>query len=200
MTVDISVFTRETKNKIAWAPDTGGNWAPQNVNKHSCIGSEFEVKGKFNDRLQVAFTYTYLNAEQTNKEIVYSDWITGEIRQELKTRIAAFTPAHEVGANATFKPAIGTQLNFGARFVDKRINYYPNYNNVPVVTMDTKTLKSHTVIDGKLTQIIIRNLKLSVGINNILDMDYMEQFGTTFNDRGYPMPGRNYTLVMNWSL
>lgn len=195
---NLSVFTRETENKIAWAPDTAGNWQPQNLNKHSCKGGEFEIKSNFNDKLSMGLTYTYLDAKQTNKEVIYSDWITGEVRQESKTRIAAFTPRHEIGTNLTFKAGTGIQFNLTSRFVSERINYYPNYDNSPVVTMDTRTLKNYLVIDGKLSQTIMRNLKLSIGMNNIFNEDYMEQFGTTFKDQGYPMSPRSYTVGIDF--
>ncbi|MDI6841002.1 MAG: TonB-dependent receptor [bacterium] len=197
LVADLSIFTLNTKDKIAWAPDTGGIWRPQNVNMHSCKGGELELNGNFKDKLLVGLTYAYLDAKQTNREIIYSDWMTGEVRQEFKTRIAAFTPRYEIGTNVTLKPATGTQLNLRARFVDKRVNYYPNYENVPVVTVDTKPLNSCWVMDAKFTQ-RMGNLKLEIGIDNIFNKDYIEQFGTSFKDRGYPMPLRTYIIGMNY--
>ncbi|MBI5206830.1 MAG: TonB-dependent receptor, partial [Candidatus Firestonebacteria bacterium] len=185
----LGVFKRDTDNKIAWAPKANGDWEPQNINKHKLSGVELELLKKLK-LYSFGVSYTFLDAEQENKEIVYSDWLTGETKQEFKNRRAAFTPKHELAVKIGLNFEKGTKINFNTRYISERYNYYPNYNNSPQVTMDTKKLPDYFVADIKLSQNIKENYNIFLSVNNILDKKYKEQFGTTFKDQGYPMPPR----------
>ncbi len=102
-------------------------------------------------------------------------------------------------AGVTVKSPWNTDFHLYGKWIDERVNYYSNYSNAPVVTTDTRNLDSYTVIDIRLIQRIGSD-NISVGVSNIFNEDYMEQFGDTFEDRGYPMPPRNYRIGINYSL
>lgn len=198
VTMDVSLFKRDTEDKIAWAPDTGGVWKPTNINQHHLLGGELTLKSPMDRFFSLQISYTYLDAEETVREVVYSEW-GGETKTEDRKRKAAFIPRNTLTAGITIKSPWNTDFHLYGKWVDERVNYYSNYSNAPVVTTDTRHLDSYTVIDIRLVQ-RIGSGNISVGVSNIFNEDYMEQFGDTFEDRGYPMPPRNYRIGINYSL
>lgn len=193
----IALFRRNVDNLIAWAPSgLNGLWQPSNINQYLLNGIETELNARgdvFNARL----SYTYLDARQTNLEIVFSDWTTGDQRLEYVERPAAFVPKHNIGFNlmctgASFK----ISLNGTAR--SEIMNYYSDeYSNPSTeVSMIEKKLPARMVINVRASW-AFSVIEPFVEIRNLLNTSYCDQFGSQLADNDYPLPGRTYGIGLN---
>jgi vitamin B12 transporter len=198
----LSLFMRNVKDRITWLPQQDNIWRPQNVNDLIIKGLDIEFKHYINESIDYMIGATYLNARQQNDEIVYSyyDWVadTGLTIIEEVERKAAFVPEYSISSQLSITLAGRVKLNIAGQYVGERVNYYPNYDDYPTVTMDEKILKSYIVINSALTADIYEYLAVSIGIKNIFDAGYATQFGNSLIDLDYPMPGR--TFFMRFSL
>ena len=197
----LSIFTRNIDDRIAWMPGPDDLWQPQNLNHLAVKGTDFEIKQQISDFVSYSVNATFLSARQKNEEIVYSfyDWMNDTsltIFEEIE-RVAAFTPEFTLSSKINFSLLPGFNLNIAGQYVSERFNYYPNYEDYPNVTMDTKKLGSHIVINAALTKTIHRYLTIAAGIKNLTDTDYALQFGNSIDDRDYPMPGRTYFIRLS---
>jgi len=194
----VSFFVRSVKDRIAWLPQENNLWQPQNVNYLAIKGFDLELKHLITDFIRHRIEITYLNAQQTNDEIVYDyyDWVadTSLIVYEEVQRPAAFTPDLTISSvfNVILPQDFG--LNISAQYARRRVNYYANYDAYPVVSMDTKSLNDYLVINTSLSKEVFSRVSLSAGVKNLFATDYSLQFGNTAEDRDYPMPGRVYFI------
>jgi outer membrane cobalamin receptor len=194
-----AIFRRNVSDMIAWAPTgSGDDWQPMNINKYLLTGAEAELAVK-RSRYQVRLSYTYLNGEQTNSEVVYSDWITKELRLENITRPAAFIPTHSLALSILYRgPAF--RLGVNADYHSEIVNYYPDYlTQAPIVSMVRKELDPRTVLDARFSWLMGR-LEPFVEVRNALDIAYSEQFGYALEDGDYPLPGRTYLAGLRLGL
>jgi outer membrane cobalamin receptor len=192
----LSIFIRNVDDRIAWMPGADDVWRPQNLNYLNVKGIDVEVKQRISDFLDYTIEATYLNARQKNEEIIYSyyDWMNDTsltIFEEIE-RQAAFTPEFTLASKINFHLPAGINLNIAGQYLSKRSNYYPDYDDYPNVTMDTKYLSGHIIIHTSLTKKINRYLTIAAGMKNLTDTDYALQFGNTIDDLDYPMPRRTY--------
>ena len=192
----LSLFARNIDERIAWMPGSDGLWRPQNLNYLNVKGMDLEVKHYLSYFFSYTLNATYLDAQQKNEEIVYSfyDWINDTsltIVQEIE-RQAAFTPKFTVASSFSFTLPAGMKFNIAGRYLSERVNYYPNYDDYPNVSMDTKKLPGNIVINASLSATVNRYLIITAGMKNLTDTDYALQFGNTVEDRDYPMPRRTY--------
>ena len=197
----LSIFMRSVDARIAWMPGADDIWRPQNLNNLNVRGLDLEIQHQIFDLIDYSIEATYLNARQRNEEIVYSfyDWMNDTsltIIEEIE-RPAAFTPKFTLSSKINFSLPAGINLNIAGQCYSERRNYYPNYDDYPNVTMDTKKLSSHVVVNTALTKMIYRYLTVTVGIKNLTDTDYALQFGNKIADLDYPMPGRTYFARLN---
>jgi len=194
----LSLFVRSVEERIAWLPQQDNLWRPQNVNLLSIKGLDIELNHHIREFIDYTVGVTYLNARQKNDEILYSyyDWLADTaltIIEEVE-REAAFTPKYSVSSKINFSLPADVKLSIAGQYVSERINYYPNYDDYPTVTMDEKILNSYIVFNAALSADIFKYVALSIGVKNILDTDYATQFGNTIYDLDYPMPGRTYFM------
>jgi outer membrane cobalamin receptor len=192
----LSLFLRNVSDRIAWLPSTDYFWQPQNVNHLAVKGMDLEWRHQPYSFIQYTIQATYLSARQKNDEIVYSyyDWMADTshtIIEEIE-RKAAFTPKLSLLANIDFTLPNGWDLNLAGSYVAKQVNYYPNYDNYPIVSTDTKILDSYLIINIALSKELFSHAQLTVGIKNMLNTDYATQFGYTVDDLDYPMPHRTF--------
>ncbi|MBA7482353.1 Vitamin B12 transporter BtuB [subsurface metagenome] len=192
-----SLFNREIKDMIAWIPDASGLWKPSNVNKHSTWGAELEFNANLTKQITSRISYIFLNAKQIKKEVVYDDFM-GTVILEEKERKAAFVPCNKINFDLNYQSNFDLKVSINGQFLDKMVNYYPDYSKLPNVTMNTKKLARHFTLNAKISQGILDNLEIFITGNNLLDTDYKEQFGTSFYDQGYPMPGRTIMAGISW--
>ncbi|UCD85400.1 MAG: TonB-dependent receptor, partial [Deltaproteobacteria bacterium] len=196
--INCSVFFRNVKDLIAWVPvSETGLWEPQNVNEHTTLGVEAELEYRLSKLVLLRLSYTYLDAEQKNTEVVYDDF-SGDVRTEEITRTAAFIPKQQGKLNVVFTPITGTQLSFQGRFVGERVAYYTNYDYFPEVSKDIKKTSSYFLCDAKVSQTLRKHMEIFLAIDNLFnEKDYIEQLGTSLNDRGYPFPGISFNGGMS---
>jgi len=185
-----SVFTRGLDDKITWVPGQNGLWKPENVNHVSIKGFEAEVQAKFLANYRITLDYTYLRAKQRNRELVYYDYLTSEMKFEEIERDAAFIPEHNalVSFDITFPGHL--MLSITNSYTSARTNFYENWTGVPEISMQTKTIKGHYLCNICLNSYLFGLLKLGLGSRNLFDTDYAVQFGNSADDLNYPMPGR----------
>jgi vitamin B12 transporter len=190
----LSLFARSIHDRIAWLPGEDNMWQPENVNHIWVRGMDFEIDNQLSDLVSIFLEGSYLYARQKNSEIVYDfyDWVadTGlTIIHEIE-RPAAFTPEYSGAARLCFHLGHAYDMNIEARYVAEQVNYYPNYDEYPDITMDTKTLDPYILLNTSLNTCFYDHIKISIGVKNLLDRDYATQFGDNMNDLDYPMPGR----------
>lgn len=194
----LSLFARNVEDRIAWLPGADNLWQPQNLNYLSVKGLDLEIRHYVNDFFNYSIEATYLSARQKNEEIVYDyyDWIndTSLIIVEEIERKAAFTPDYMIGSHLNLTLPAGIKLNIAGQFISERINYYPNYDDYPNVTMDRKILGRHIVINTAVSKKINKYVVMAAGIKNLTDSEYALQFGHTTWDLDYPMPARTYFM------
>lgn len=185
----LAVFRRHSKDMIAWAPmGENGVWLPFNINRHVAAG--FEARSTvLSGPWKVHLGYSYLHGEQTNREVVYSDWMTGEVHTESVKRTAAYTPRHSATLDAIYQGRrfLGT---LAAAYQGRRVSYYPDYATAaPEVTMAEKRLPGRLVVNAKIGWRRSRLMPYLV-VRNLLNTSYAGQFGNSIEDGNYPMPGR----------
>jgi len=198
----LSLFMRNVKDRIFWLPAENGMWQPQNVNYISVKGLDIEIHSQVNEFMSVYLEGTYLNARQKNREIIYDyyDWIADTsltIIEEIE-RDAAFTAKYAVSSKINLNFPHEFAINLTAFYAAERVNYYPNYDDYPNVTMDEKTLDSYFTVSTCAYKTFLKYLTLSIGIKNLFDAEYATQFGNSIDDRDYPMPGRTFFAQLMW--
>jgi outer membrane cobalamin receptor len=186
----LSLFVREINDRIAWLPTQGGMWRPQNVNHLAIRGVEWETRYTYQKKISVENQITYLHGLQTNRELTNADGTTRDT-----TREAAFIPPLALSSRWDIRLPAGMILNIGGSYTSARKNYYENWDQFPVITMDTKILKAFFVFNAGLMRTFGR-VSASVGCKNLLDEKYATQFGNTVDDLDYPMPPRTYYFQM----
>ncbi len=192
----VSLFTRDIKDRISWMPDTGSLWKPQNLNELSIIGMDIELRGQVFGIMDVSAEGTYLSATQKNDEIVYDyyDWVadTGlTIIQEIE-REAAFIPQYTLNFSQHIHAPYAIDIDLCELYVAPRRNYYVNYDDHPVVTMNEKTLNRYILFNVSVTKAFTRFITLTIGVKNVLNVKYATQFGYSVSDLDYPMPARTF--------
>ncbi|MCX7994297.1 MAG: TonB-dependent receptor [candidate division WOR-3 bacterium] len=198
MFTGFSIFLRDIKDRITWLPTQEGLWKPQNVNLLRTIGMESEINLKLNDNLRMGFDCTYLFARQRNRELIYYDFTTQEMRFEEKERKAAFIPELILGMRIGYTVAKDFLLTVSTQYTSRRFNYYENWTSLPDITIDTKELKPCYLINLNICRRFFKHLKFSSGIKNLLNYSYSVQFGNSMDDKDYPMPGRTYFAEISW--
>ena len=198
LTVDLVLYRRAVDNMIAWAPTgPGGLWRPTNINRYSVNGLETEFEARL-PSFQVTVNYSLMDARQTNQEVVYDDWLTGETRLEDITRSAAFVPRHSASAQLDFRLA-GFDMNLRGEYRGNVSNYYADYSQSPTVSMAEKILPARTNLNLRLSRSLAK-VTPYMEVRNIFDTRYSEHFGTTFTDGDFPLPGRTITVGVRLNL
>jgi len=201
LVVSATGFLRTTSNLISWQPDTSGLlWRPANIDSSRHLGAELMLNVQPVSGLDVRTSATWLNASQVRKELVFSDWSTGETRSEFVRRQAAFLPKLNLNAQASYRFRFGTRVKLSGRFESERLNYYPNYDSAPRVRMDTKRLPAFAVFDFEVSHRFLRHWLVVLRLENVLNRSYREQFGNSISDRDYPMPGRTIAIQLRYGV
>lgn len=190
---NVAVFRRDVDDMITWAPTLEGKWQPANFNRYLLNGAEAELiaqKEVFNAR----FSYTYLDGRQTNLEVVYSDWMTGDQHLEHIERPAAFIPTHNVGFNLTYISAF-FKINLNGEARSEIVNYYSDEYTNPAaeVSMIEKKLPARTGINVRVSWLLWQ-VEPFLEVRNLLNTSYCDQLGSELADGDYPMPGRTFGI------
>lgn len=193
--LNLSLFKQKVEDMIVWTP-TGdeifpgfNKWKPENFNKLDTLGVELEARLNYED-LALDIGYTYLDAMQKNMELINN--ITNKLEE--KERFAAYTPKHKLDVGLSYDDMFGVEglkLYLDVQYVYKTYNYYQNWSAEPLISMDVKKLPGYALIGLKIIK-RFKNSELYFAIENLTDEDYAK-FGSSINDRNYPLPGRNFT-------
>jgi outer membrane cobalamin receptor len=187
-----SFFMRKIIDRIAWLPTQGGLWRPQNVNRLSIQGLEWETRYSFWNIVKIENQLTYLNGRQKNRELIVADDSTREVE-----RPAAFIPTLAISSCWDIRMPAGLILNLEGSYASARKNYYENWTNYPNITTDTKTLAAYFIFNAGLLRTWFGRLSTALGCKNLLDVKYATQFGNTIDDLDYPMPPRTFYFRMS---
>jgi outer membrane cobalamin receptor len=183
----LSFFIREIRDRIAWLPTQGGFWRPENINRLSVRGLELENRARFTERIKADNEITFLYGRQLNREQINADGSNRDVE-----RPSAFMPALTASSRWDILIPGGFTLNLAGYYTSARKNYYENWTQYPLITVDTKTLKSYVLFNAGLTRTWLGHLSTAAGCKNILDERYATQFGNTTSDLDYPMPPRTF--------
>ncbi len=197
-----SVFVRSIEDRIVWLPADNGSWQPQNADRLAIRGIDCEVYSRLNRALVFSLEGTYLHARQRNSEIIYDFYdpladTSHTVIAEIERR-AAFTPTYRVSARLNADVSHHFALAVCGLLVGEQSNYYPNYDNYPMVLMDVKKLSHYFVLNANVDKVLFKYLTVSVGAKNLLDVQYATQFGNSMYDLDYPMQGRTLFAQVGW--
>lgn len=198
--VTAALYGRMVEDLISWVPLEGGKWQPTNVDQFSEVGREVEIQFRPGRTLTLEGKMAFLTAGQKRKELVYSDWITGETRLDYRTRRAAYIPEVDGSISVSYEAPFGPTFGGELRYVGERVNYYPNYSCPLTVTMDEKRLPSAVLLGARVSQRFARFVEVFLKGENLLNREYAEQFGNSIADGNYPRPGRTLQAGLILSL
>jgi outer membrane receptor protein involved in Fe transport len=200
VTAKANIFRQNLDNMIAWAPTGtmgpwGNRWAPTNLNQANTTGFELEGTADLIQNLSLKLNYTLLDATQKNQELTDAALNT----METKERKLAYAPPRKLDFTLSHKNLFGVEnlmFDFGLQYTSETYQYYSDYNAWPAVTTLTKSLPGYWLSGLKIRR-STKGLELFLGIDNLTNKEYAAQFGSSIDDRDYPMPGRSYTAGLN---
>jgi len=175
----LSIFRRKTDDLIAWCPDTSGFWHPENINRASLFGGELKFSTQVKDFLKLKLGGTLLSGEETRWEILSQDYVT---------RDAPFIPKLTASGELIYSPLPGSEIDLEVIYKGERVNYYPDFKSGE---MKPKRLSPYTLLNLRLSQRFLRHFRIFLNIENLLNVDYADQFGNSLDDKDYPRPGRS---------
>ncbi len=184
----LTAYARKTKDLIAWVPDSAGIWHPTNINESDIFGISTKGEIKILKMFKLGLSVNFSKANQMRKELIYSDWETGTNRFELKRRRSAFLPIFSLSQEISYKNGFGSYISLEFLETGNRINYYPVYDNFPIVYMAKKTLPFNFIVNLRIKQRLLSRIELIFRIENLLNKSYAEQFGNSLTDLDYPRP------------
>ena len=188
--ISATAFMRKTRQMINWIPDTSGIWRPENIDTSTTHGLEWLTKYQIIKSLSVQFAGTIQNVIQIRKEMIYYNWVSNTTKFNNVKRQQAFTPVLTLSSDIDYKSDWGSIINLNCKYTSSRANYYPSYNSLPNVIMQTKILPQHITFSLSLNQKLVNIVNIILKIDNIFNVQYSEQFGNSIIDKDYPRPGR----------
>lgn len=191
------IFFQRTKDMIKWAPNGPMNifgtpkWQPSNIGIVNTTGFELSSKIRCTDHFNSAFSYTFLDSEQKNNELINS--ISYEMKRT--TRRSSFTPKHMFNLDLFYNTLRSIDIVLNFQYVSEIHNYYTDWASSDPITGTIQTkdkkLSSYQLCNVTINKKIDDSSKLFIEINNIFNEKYNVQFGSSLNDQDYPMPGTN---------
>ncbi|HRZ86755.1 MAG TPA: TonB-dependent receptor [bacterium] len=173
-------------DKIQWFPDTQtGNWTPQNMNSQRLVGLELAGTWKPTQRLKLYCGWNYYRSQQVTKEIQYDDGAT-RITDTVWRR-AAFIPRHMVNFGTSYEFPWKMRVEANGTLRTDRVNYYTDWTNWPNVGMNTKKLGEIFTVDLLVSQDLLKYANVYLLMRNLFDAEGSEMFGSSYNDRDYPI-------------
>jgi len=196
LTTRLNVFRQNLNDMIAWAPNGsmgpwGNRWTPTNLNQAKINGLELEGSATAMNNLSIRINYTLLDAEQKNQELTDAVLNTMATR----SRKLAYTPSRKMDFAVSYQNVLDIPqliFNIETQYTSKTFQYYSDYSAWPAVTTLAKQLPGYWLTNLKLRQ-KTKSVNFFLGIDNIANKQYAVQFGSSIDDRDYPMPGRTYT-------
>jgi outer membrane cobalamin receptor len=195
----LSGFVRRTKDLISWVPDTAGIWRPTNIDESEIFGITTSGKIGSLKGFSLSYSVNLSKADQTRREMVYSDWLTGETQFEQIKRRAAYLPEFSASQEINYQSGFATYLSLELQETGDRVNYYTSYDSLPKVYMTSKTLPFNLIVNFRAKQRLFKTTELICRIENLLNQSYAEQFGNSPFDLDYPRPKRTIFLEIRFN-
>lgn len=217
-----SAFRAPTLNELYWNDPAWGMFGNQSLKPEKAFSYEIGLERSISERLSAKVSYfnslindmilwnydaATLQTNAINIGEVRSEGVEFELDQKLgegrgyvnytyqkaiDNKIAVgktipYTPQSKFNTGMVFGGSSLLVRHVGSRFTDSQ---------------NTVRLPAYTVVDLKWSE-RLKNFDLELAIDNLFDENYFEAVGndpTTFAARKYPMPGRRYTLGVNYTL
>jgi outer membrane cobalamin receptor len=117
-------------------------------------------------------------AERFRAEIGYGRLQSSKSASEMMSQ----TPKGTLHFLISFGTRFGLEVNYRYSHYDRRSTYFPGVD-----------LSAYDVHDLNLSQRLTRSWKLRIEASNLSDTNYQEELG-------YPAPGRQYTMSIQWKI
>jgi outer membrane cobalamin receptor len=177
----VNYFASTTSDQILWDwKSSTTETRAKNVGEVYSEGVEFEWEKKIGESGRAFINYTYQTA------VDRKDFDPLAVGKTIR-----YTPQTKYNAGFFMGSSSVLIKHVGERYADQ-------YNSVK--------LPAYTVVDFKYSK-KVGSLGLQLSIDNLLDEKYSEAVGTYFDPatfasepRNYPMPGRRYSIGVQWEI
>lgn len=167
----------DAKDKIVWSPNSNALWTPKNIGKSvsNVIIAEANFKKQFKKNISAGFEFIYSFTKSTKKSSEF-------INDPTYNKQLFYIPEHIMKCNLSFSYK-KTGLNLFYSYTGRRFTDFENKNYLTAVNLFEGNVFQKFQINEFVTQ-------LKIEVNNIFNEDYQMI-------SGYPMPLRNYKLVLS---
>lgn len=168
-----AAFAKEVDGMMAWAPDAGGIWRPENLGQVDVLGLELAAKTRLGPGLCGSIGYTLLDADESGPSLA-------------EPRKLAYVPDHKVHLGAEWsKETVSGEVKAGLS-VGRVANVQAYFGD------RVKDLDPYWLVGLRFSRSWTGG-EAFVRVDNLLDEEYSKQFGYALDDGDYPMPGRSVT-------
>lgn len=189
-----TAFREDSKDRIVFQPvgalgPFGPRIVPANLDRFRKVGWEAEVTVEPAPGWSLVGTHAEIDAVQVNQELV--DAATNTLVPV--ERPAAQVPSSLSSVLLTWKSAEGAYVLVEGQWVGSMVNYYADFTAFPVVTQDVKRLPGFSVFDVVVSHPVrLGDFECDafLKVSNLFDEQYSRTFGSSVDDRNFPMPGR----------
>lgn len=169
---EIAFFHNFIKDMIQWLPQDDGKWSPLNIGRAEIYGIESTLRSKLLDFLNLNLSSTYLKSRDLTQNSPY------------------------YGKELVYRP--GLLLNGGLRFNFRKFFVILDgvYNSRRFTDRENRIeneLQGYTRVDMKLGYSHSNSFSAGFSVRNLTNTRYEEV-------RGYPQPGINFDLEINYKL
>jgi vitamin B12 transporter len=147
-------------------------WIPQNISKSRIFGIDIEAEGKY-EELSYSLIYSYLDGYD----------VENELKRELQHQ-----PKHSVAGILSYEGPISTELS--GRWIGERKRWF-SFGG-------WKTENPALIVDAVISK-DFNNFKVGLSVENVLDTEYITNFGSSHTDRDYPGMGRHFNIWAGYS-
>ena len=143
------------------------NWIPQNISKSRIFGIDVKAGGKYED-LSYSLIYSYLDGYDEENEL----------KRELQHQ-----PKHSIAGILSYEGPISAEISGKSTGERKRWFSFGGWKiENPALIVDAGISKD------------FNNFELGLSVENILDREYITNFGSSHTDRDYPGMGRHFDI------
>lgn len=196
----LRLFAKRTSDMIEWFPDpadpSGFRWTPQNINSFSGRGAAVSFDRRVRGGLGAGIYIERAVYRQKNLEESYNDF-AGDRRFVQTERQARQLPACKAVLKLYGRLTRRTGFSLVNSYASEMKFYYADYSAAPLVRYNEKVIGAGVVSDLEISRELSRDSRVDLRVSNLFDKNYARRFGSSFDDRDYPMPGRNFRIAFN---
>jgi len=147
-------------------------WTPQNIAKSRVFGVDIEADGTYKD-ISYSLIYSYLDGYDEENEI----------KRELQHQ-----PKHSIAGILSYEGPINAEISGKWKGERKRLFTFGGWKiENPVFIVDIGISKK------------FNDFKVGLSVENLLDTEYITNFGSSYTDRDYPGMGRHFNIWAGYS-